>query len=75
MLPDEAVTGAVLRLQAVVFGAGEVPCLTTFAWHLSEQDHPDGAVGVGVVGEVGLAPWLDGHRAATWWESLNEGGG
>ena len=73
MLPDEAVTGAVLGLQTVVVGAGEVPGLATLAGHLGEQDHPDGAVHVEMVGEVGLAPGLDGHVLATRWESLNEG--
>ena len=73
MLPDEAVAGAVLGLQTVVVGAGEVPRLAALAGHLGEQDHPDRAVCVVMVGEVGLAPGLDGYRAATRWESLNEG--
>lgn len=66
MLPDEAVAGAMLGLQAVVVSAGEVPRLTTFAGHLGEQDHPDRTVGVEVVGEVGLAPGLDIYAPATY---------
>lgn len=66
MLPDEAVTGAVLGLQTVIVATGEVPGLATTAGHLGEEDHPDGAVGVEVVGEVGLATGLDGHGAATY---------
>lgn len=50
-----------------------MPRLAAFAGHLGEQDYPDRAVGGEVVGEVGLAPWLDGHVLATRWESLNEG--
>ncbi len=65
MLPDEAVAGAMLGLQAVVVSAGEVPGLTTFAGHLGEEDHPDGAVGVEVVGEVSLATGLDIYAPAT----------
>ena len=45
--------------------AKKSPGLAAFAGHLGEQDYPDGAVHVEMVGEVGFAPGLDIYAPAT----------
>ena len=64
--PSELSARLYLSTQMSADGYRTYRCTVCGKWHVGKYTKD---------GEAGLAPWLDGHRAATRWELLNEGDG